>query len=454
METVPHVAAAIQQVLGPTADRLAKQTGCVVRERQLTGSRLVQALVFGWLNRPRCTLADLAGAAATAGSAVSRQAVHRRFGEQTAQVLYAVLCEVVERVFVSDPVAIPLLRRFTGVYVQDGSVIALPTELAQVWTGCGGSNGASAAVKLGVRLDLLRGGLRVCFRSGRAHDRSLDVQSMPVPAGALRLADLGFFDLDVFERIGRDGGYFLSRVQAGTVIHTPRGVRTSVGRLLAGMGGDGELVDIPILLLLGAAHKLPVRLIAQQVPPQVCQKRREKLESHARTRGQRVSATRIEWAQWTIYVTNAPQQLLGAGEALVLARARWQIEQLFRFPVVEVGGAYRRVGERQAVPAAVRAVREADRGGGAALDDAGGRVGARTPEPDQDGQGGQESHDVPGSCLGTRRRGGGSRSDTRLEPRTSRRRVPDGQAQETATHLPTPLGPTTRRPKLTRMRRV
>ncbi len=73
-----------------------------------------------------------------------------------------------KRVFVSEPVAIELLERFTGVYVPDGSVLALPHELGAIWSGCGGSKGANAAFKLGVRLDLVRGELRGCFLNGRS----------------------------------------------------------------------------------------------------------------------------------------------------------------------------------------------------------------------------------------------------------------------------------------------
>ena len=39
---------------------------------------------------------------------------------------------------------------------------------------------------------------------------------------------------------------------------------------------------------------------------------------------------RLALADWTILVTNVPPELLSLEEALVLARARWQIELLFK----------------------------------------------------------------------------------------------------------------------------
>jgi len=118
MVNVAHLAATIQHLLVPTADRLAKETGCIKRERAFTGSSLVQALVFGWMNEPMSTLSELAGAAATVGAGGSRQAIHKRLTRETARFLYAMLCKVAAQVVVSDPVTMPLLKRFTGVYIE------------------------------------------------------------------------------------------------------------------------------------------------------------------------------------------------------------------------------------------------------------------------------------------------------------------------------------------------
>src|SRR5438045_50142 len=75
--------------------------------------------------------------------------------------------------------------------------------------------------------------------------------------------------------------------------------------------------------------RLPARLLAVRVPQAVADERRRVLRAEARKRGQAVSATRLALADWTILVTNAPAALLTLAEALVVLRARWQIEQLF-----------------------------------------------------------------------------------------------------------------------------
>jgi hypothetical protein len=62
----------------------------------------------------------------------------------------------------------------------------------------------------------------------------------------------------------------------------------------------------------------------------VADARRHRLRAIARTKGRMVSARRLALAAWTMLVTNVPADRLSVREALVLGRARWQIELLFK----------------------------------------------------------------------------------------------------------------------------
>ena len=78
--TITEVGAALRRVLGERADALAREVGFVRRQRKLSGSRFVRALVFGWLAEPEATLGVLAGVAGQQGAAISRQGLAQRFG--------------------------------------------------------------------------------------------------------------------------------------------------------------------------------------------------------------------------------------------------------------------------------------------------------------------------------------------------------------------------------------
>ncbi|MFN8515714.1 MAG: IS4 family transposase [Chloroflexia bacterium] len=329
MATIPQVASAMQRILGPVAERAARATGLVQRTSKLTGARFVQTLVFGWLAQPTARLSQLAQTAATLGVAISAQGLDDRFGVASAECLREVLEEAVQVVLAADAAAVPVLQRFTAVAVQDCTTISLPAALADVWPGCGGGTppGGAAALKLSVRLDLARGCLQGPYlEAGRTNDRATTVADLPLPPGGLRLADLGFFSVADLAAQDQQGVSWLSRWQAGTTVATAAGEPQELLALLT--AGEASTVDRPVLL--GAQQRLPVRLLAARVPQEVADERRRRLRAAARDKGRAVSATRLRLCEWTVFLTNVPLAQLTLREALVLARARWQIELLFK----------------------------------------------------------------------------------------------------------------------------
>lgn len=153
------------------------------------------------------------------------------------------------------------------------------------------------------------------------------VQRLRLPPGALRIADLGYYSLDLLGELDHQGVYWLSRVQSRAVILDREGHRLDLRALLEAHGE--AKVDLPILL--GARNRIPCRLLAVRVPPKVAKERRRRLRYQAKRKGnQKVSKATLALADWTILVTNALQRLLSVDDALVLCRARWQIELLFK----------------------------------------------------------------------------------------------------------------------------
>jgi len=324
MTTVADVTQALQALFTTTADHLARRSGFVQRASKLTGAAFVQALVFGWLANPQASVEALAQAAAAVGVAISAQGRDQRFTEAAATFLEEMLTAAVQTVIAADPVAIPLLERFTAVVLLDSSTITLPAALALWWPGC---RTGTAALKLHVRYDLCRGCLSgLVVQEGRISDRSTTLQTAPLPRGALRSSDLGFFTLGVFAAMTAQGVYWLSRLAPGTAVYTPDGARWDVLDLLAAQ--DTTTVDLTVTL--GVDHRLPGRLRAVRVPEEVANQRRRRLRADAKRRGRTPSAAPLAWCAWTIVVTSVPPTLLSLREALVLLRARWQIELLFK----------------------------------------------------------------------------------------------------------------------------
>lgn len=328
MASVSQIAAAMEHVLTGTAEVIARQTRFVQRQSKVGGSLFAKTMVLGWLGNPDSSLSNLARVTAGLGVPNSYQGLDDRFSERAADFLKQLLAASVGELICAEPTAIAVLRRFSAVVIDDSTVVSLPDDLARVWKGTGERTGHNqAAVKLAVRLDLLSGKLTgPLLDNGRGQDRSSPLQTTPLPPGSMRVTDLGFFSLPVLAELGADGSYWLSRLQVQTTVFDAKGRRVAVERLLAAQ--KDSIVDIPVSL--GAEQRLAARLLAARVPQAVAQERRHKLRAEASHKGQPVSRARLALADWTILVTNAPRDMLSLQEALVLARARWQIELLFR----------------------------------------------------------------------------------------------------------------------------
>lgn len=332
MSMVAQVAQAMQTVLTHDAEQAAHASGLCQRHSKLGGAVFTQALVFGCLGNPEPTLEVFAQTAAACGAAVAPQAFDERFearGPQAAACLQQVLAAAVRQVVAADPVAIPLLQRFRGVYLQDSTVVTLPDALAALWPGCGGrpAAGTQAAIKFQVRRDLGTGQLAGPLpETGRSSDQRTVLTADDLPAGALRIADLGYFDLEAFAHLGQRGVYWLSRLQENTAVFTAAGERVARHAWLPAQGRD--VVDVSVTL--GVEQRLAARLVAFRVPEAVAAKRRQHLLKKARKKGKTVSPARLALCAWNIYVTNLPEALASPAEVSVLARARWQMELVFK----------------------------------------------------------------------------------------------------------------------------
>jgi hypothetical protein len=323
----PHldeqVATAMQRVLTEVANEAAISSGWLQRQREFTGASFVQTWVFACMDQPAVTTEALARMSGTVGTSVSGPGIVQRCTPAAVTMLQTVLEAAVAELISAEPVWLPLLRKVTGVYVLDSTVITLPDALAERWQGCGG-NGPQAAVKVQTVWDLTRGTLaRWDLCPGREHDSGSDAQWTCWPEGSVRVTDLGYVNRTVFARLQAAGVLVVSRLQVGTQVADCQGRPLDLLTMLRQHPSDGH--DLAIRL-----DGKPWRVIALPAPAEVAATRRRKLREAASRRGQVVSQAQWDWAEWTVLLTNAAPAQLSAAEVLTLYRARWQIELLFK----------------------------------------------------------------------------------------------------------------------------
>jgi hypothetical protein len=329
MNSIAQVEHALTTILQERANVLARETGCIERQRKFTGASLAQTLIFSWQEHPEASLEQMASMAETAAVSVSDTAVDKRFTPNCAEFLRRLLEELSAVVVeAAEPVAVDLLRRFGAVILEDSSVISLPSALHDVWPGCGNQNTQEAAsLKLHVRWELQRGRLDgPALTSGRVSDHGSPWYEAPIEAGALYVQDLGYFNLERIAERRQGGALSLSRLQVGTVVLDRQGQPLSLRKLAPKQ--VGQIKELPVLV--GAKRRLPMRLLMLRVPKTVADQRRQRLQAEAKRRGQTVSPATLALADWTLLITDVPRQHLSLVEALVLLRERWQMELLYK----------------------------------------------------------------------------------------------------------------------------
>jgi Transposase DDE domain len=330
MDIVQTVTTSLQQLLGAQLDDLARACGLVRRQRKFTGQTSLRMLVVTLLHKPDASCWDFLVTATQLGLQLTPTAVQKRCaaGQPLVDFLRQALERALQQVVASQPTAAALLQRFTAVFLGDSSTITLPDELADAFPGCGGTAGTSrAALKIQVLWDLKSGRLeRLLVEAGRASDAHSPIALDQAEPGTLLVYDLGYFDVARFAALDRQQARFISRLQHGTTVYDADGVVLDLVAFLRRQ--PTGVVDVPIQL--GAAARLCCRLIGVRVPAEVAARRRQQARDKARDHGREPSAAYLELLGWTLFVTNCAAEELSWRAVVVLYRARWQIELLFK----------------------------------------------------------------------------------------------------------------------------
>jgi hypothetical protein len=311
--------AALQALFTTTADLVGRLSGFIRRQRDLTAADFARTLVFGWIDQPRSPLESFAVALD-----LSAQALHQRMTPAAQAFFQALLARAMTVIQAAQPTRLRLLNRFGAVVVEDTTVVALPADLAAAYRASGG--GGRAALKVLVRWELITGQLLLldCV-PGVTGDATLAARAADLPAGALHLADQGFFDTRRWAAL-RPGQSWISRVPAGIAVAV-EGRWRPLAELLAGL--RAELLDGPVRLV--ASHGLACRLTARRCPAEVAARRRQKLRAYTRSKkGREPSARQLVACDWLVLATNVPADQLSATELWVVYRCRWQVELLFK----------------------------------------------------------------------------------------------------------------------------
>lgn len=327
--SVEQVEIATVKFIGKDVEAVARATGFVQRVSVLGGRGFLRALILGLLEKDELSLGTLAQVCSDTGIEITPQGLDQRITGKAVAFVKVMFSRAIDMFKNQIPLPLPILQQFNGIYLTDSSVIALPDTLAEDFAGCGG-NGPQASLKIQLVFEFLCGNLiQVALRPGREPDQSYREYIQAIPEGALSIVDLGYFVLDAIKAIMYERhAYFLTRYRTHTSLLTPQGTPFNLLERL--QSGPREPVAFPVLMGKQAKHRLPCRLIALPVAQEVADRRRHKARKKSRRQKTTPNNETLALMDWTIFVTNIPDEMLSMQQIAILYSVRWQIELVFK----------------------------------------------------------------------------------------------------------------------------
>lgn len=307
---------------------MAKATGFIQRQRKFSAFEFVLLMPIGQTSMIHPSLSGMVEAVR---SRISRVALHLRFTAHAVEFLLPCLKMVLEYSVRPAGITPTALDAFKQVHIFDSSSWDIDPKLKHVLPGSGG--GASDAnCKLQAGYEYKSGSLGFfTLTEGIKPDQAYSSRLVDfVEKGDLMLTDLVplFMGISVFKELTAKGAYFLSKLLIGTtLLNADTSEKIDLSATLRRCVGNTLEINV---IMGNDKHPVSCRLIGFRATKQVADARRRKLRKEAKKKGRIPSKHHLALCGWTLFVTNAPSEILPVTTVFSLYRLRWQIELIFK----------------------------------------------------------------------------------------------------------------------------
>ena len=264
---------------------------------------------------------------------VSRSGLHQRFTEKASLFFRRCLQIImIKRLMETAPLKSDLLERVNRVLVTDSSSWDVSAHLKDIFPGSGGS-ASSANCKLQFVYDYKSGSIVLLEdRAGTEPDQkySKNLVSL-IQEGDLLIPDLGYWNFETFFGIDGKGGYFISRFNSRVNIWDRRDEKFIKLDLLSILEQQmSNSIEMEVFIRGEKTKTLKIRLVVFRVPEEVANMRRKKLKEQARKKGRIVSKKSLQLCDWSVFVTNASEEIVPGEMIRSIYRVRWCVELIFK----------------------------------------------------------------------------------------------------------------------------
>ncbi|MCL6443935.1 MAG: IS4 family transposase [Alicyclobacillus sp.] len=295
----------------------ASEVGCVQRNRKVDPVVLFWVLVMGFGVGVQRSIASLRRAyESVSGETLVPSSFYDRFNKKLIAFLKRCLVHgIAELANHTSLVLSEKLKGFKDLIVADGTVIRLHEKLAGQYPGTRGK----AELKIHTVIGVTGNTKSVRFYPGN----TAEIKTMrigPWVKDHILLFDLGYFKFQLFSRIRRNGGYFVSRLKDTANPTVVSVLRTHRGRS----------IDLEGKKLRDVLPRLKREVIDVEVEVNFHRRPYKGTSSKATETFRLIGMLNPETNEYHLYMTNLSPEQLSAEDVAQLYKARWSIELVFK----------------------------------------------------------------------------------------------------------------------------
>lgn len=330
----------------PTNNKLGKlATSTKLFERKpkkITAPILLSALLAALAFSEKSCRAIALSVGVVGDTTISRVAIWRFLGKPTMVVfLERLIAHVIKEAYKASDQAIlnigrnskEVLEGVNRIIIGDATSICLHPSLHWAFPGSVNQTDVKKAhLKIQLAVDLLTG--KFIDFSLDAYQRSDMKAAFDIIAklvkGDLLIRDLGYNKMEVFQQIIAKEAFFLSRLMLKHNVLDVDGNKIDLVNKLRQLAPQcGRTIRLKIKMT--ESHNVLCDLIAIRVPQEVANLRRSRLKQKHADRGwAKPSDEYLALQDWTILVTNLPEESADNEKVRELYMMRWRIEMIFK----------------------------------------------------------------------------------------------------------------------------
>ncbi len=312
--------------------KTAADVGYVKRQRKVDPAIMFWILVLGFGVGVQRSIATLRRAYETASAeSLVPSAFYDRFSKGLIDFLKECLAHGIADLISHTSLTLSdKLKGFEDLIVADGTVIKLHDKLAEQFPG----TRHKAELKIHTAIGITGNTKSIALFSGKTPEIKT-IRIGPWIKNHILLFDLGYFKYELFSRIRKNEGYFVSRLSTSANPSIVSVLRTHRGNAIDLAGK--KLKDVLPRLKRGVID-VEVEVTLKQARKRSSDQEGDSFETY-RPKGETSKATEIfrligvldeKSKTYHLYITNITPEQLSAEDVALLYKARWSIELLFK----------------------------------------------------------------------------------------------------------------------------